>query len=287
MECQLGRAEDLRRALCDVDTVFHCAALCGPPGSLEDYQEANVAGTIRLARLAAEAGVKTLVYMSSMSVYAPPRRSKPHLDESAPNDERAAERGVYTQSKLAAERSLLEFARQHSSPRVVVLRPGTIYGPGAKLPLGRLQLPSSSDRPILAGSRRISAGLVYVDNVIDAMLAAAGSDVPSGSVYNLVDSTECDQGEVARTLRELTQGRIRPLFVPYGVVWALMLGVDLVSLTRHGQLGTARYRLKRTLADMRFDCTAARRDLGLEPRVPLTEGLRRALDGVMPAPGNS
>ena len=111
-----------------------------------------------------------------------------------------------------------------------MLRPGTIYGPGAKLPVGRFQLPSSRERPLVAGSRRVSAGLVYVDDVVDAMLAAAMSDVPTGSVYNLVDSSDCDQEELARTMREVTGGRIRPVFAPYPLVWAAMLGLDLLSL---------------------------------------------------------
>ena len=63
------------------------------------------------------------------------------------------------------------------------------------------------------------------------------------------------------------------VFAPYPLVWALMLGVDLVSLLRHRKLGTARYRLRRTLAPMRTECAAARKDLGWRPRVRLAEGL--------------
>jgi nucleoside-diphosphate-sugar epimerase/predicted dehydrogenase len=279
VQCDLAREDGLRRALCDMETVIHCAGLCGPPGSLEEYEDANVRGTLRLLHLAAEAGVKNFVYVSSMSVYAAPRGSNPLLDETSPYDTRAAERGAYTRSKLAADAAVLDYARGHASPRIIVLRPGTIYGPGAKFPVGRFQLPSSSARPVIAGSRRVSAGLVYVDDVVDAMLAAAVSDVPTGSVYNLVGSANCDQEEVARTLREITGGRIRPLFAPYPLVWTAMLGMDLLSLVRHQKLGTARYRLQRTLAPMRFECTAARKDLGWRPRVALAEGLARVLNG--------
>jgi nucleoside-diphosphate-sugar epimerase/predicted dehydrogenase len=273
----LTREEDLRTALCDVETVYHCAALCGVPGSLRQYEEVNVAATMRLLRLATQCGVKNFVYLSSMSVYAAPE-SDSLLDESAPLEPRSSERGAYTQSKLAADRAVLDYARQHRLPRIVVLRPGTIYGPGARLPLGRFQLPSSNTRPILAGSPRIPAGLVYVDDVIEAMLAAARSDVPSGSVYNVTDSSGCNQEELARALTQVSGGRIRPLFAPYPLVWAAMFGVDLLSLVRHRKLGTARYRLHRTLAPMRFECAAARKDLGWRPRVPLAMGLARTLE---------
>lgn len=279
VQCDLTREEGLRAALQDMETVIHCAALCGPPGSLEEYEDANLRGTLRLLRLAAEAGVKNFVYLSSMSVYAAPERPAAVLDERSPYDDRAEERGVYTRSKLAADAAVLDYARHHAAPRIIVLRPGTIYGPGAKLPVGRLQLPSSSSRPVIAGSPRVTTGLVYVDDVVDAMLAASVSDVPTGSVYNLVDSGNADQAELARTIREVTGGRIRPLFAPYPLVWVLMLGLDLLSLLRHRRLGTARYRLRRTLAPMRFECAAARKDLGWRPRVGLAEGLARVLNG--------
>jgi nucleoside-diphosphate-sugar epimerase/predicted dehydrogenase len=288
VECDLARGDRLRSALCDVETVFHCAALCGAPGSLREYEEANLDGTMHLLRLAAEAGVRNFIYMSSMSVYAAPQDATSLMDETSPLDERASERGHYTRSKLAADRAVLDFARRHrgaAAPRIVVLRPGTIYGPGAKLPVGRFQLPSSGARPVIAGSPRIPAGLVYVDDVVEAMIAAAGSEVPTGSVYNLVDSAGCDQKELARILHQASGGNIRPLFAPYPLVWTAMLGVDLLSLARHRKLGTARYRLRRTLAPMRFECAAARKDLGWRPRVPLAVGLARVLEshGRVPA----
>lgn len=278
-QCDLAREEGLREALSGIDTVFHCAALCGAAGSLEEFVDANVRGTLRLVRLAAEAGVKNFIYVSSMSVYAAPNGTRAALDETFPYDGRAAERGAYTRSKLAADAALLEHARRELSPRIIVLRPGTIYGPGAKLPVGRFQLPSFRARPLVVGSRRVSTGLIYVDDVVDAMLAAARSGVPTGSVYNLLDTVDCDQDELARTLRQVTGGRIRPVFAPYPLVWTAMLGKDLVSLVRHRQLGTSRYRLERTLAPLRFECAAARRDLGWQPRVSLAEGLTRVVNG--------
>ena len=126
VQCDLSTDDGLRIALRNVETVFHCAALRRAPGSLEDFEEANVRGTLRLVRLAAEAGVKTLVHVSSMSVYAAPGGTRLILDESSPYDGRAAERGAYIRSKLAADAALLEYARRELSPRIIVLRPGTI-----------------------------------------------------------------------------------------------------------------------------------------------------------------
>ncbi len=72
VQCDLAKEEELRVALRNVDTVFHCAALNSAPGSLEEFEDANVRGTLRLVRIAAEAGVKSFVHVSSMTVYAAP-----------------------------------------------------------------------------------------------------------------------------------------------------------------------------------------------------------------------
>jgi nucleoside-diphosphate-sugar epimerase len=166
-----------------------------------------------------------------------------------------------------------------------VLRPGTIYGPGVAPPIGRLTLPSPfRGRPIVAGSAGVPMPLAYVDNVIDAMLAAERSAVPSGSVFNVVDDAEWNQGAVARSLATVTAGKVRPLFLPYPVVWAMMLAVDLVSLARGRGMGTARYRLVRTLADMRYACLAAREQLGWSPRVGLDPGVAATWKAQNPEP---
>jgi nucleoside-diphosphate-sugar epimerase len=109
------------------------------------------------------------------------------------------------------------------------------------------------------------------------MLAAAERPLPTASIYDVVDDADLDQRELCREIRRSSEARIQPLMVPYAGVWSLMLGVDLLHLVRHGRLGTTRYRLKRTLAPMRFPCTAARRDLAWQPRVSLAEGLARIL----------
>src|SRR5262249_22276690 len=157
-------------------------------------------------------------------------------------------------------------------------RPGTLYGEGAALPIGRLELPSPfRGRPFVAGNRRVAMPLSFIENLIDAMLAAEYSNVPSGSAFNIVDDPECDQGSVAMVITEASGGRIRPYFVPYQLVWLLMLGADLLGWPRRKRLGTSRYRLQRTLADMRYPSLAARKELHWAPRVSLSEGIGRVL----------
>ena len=141
-------------ALSGVDCVIHCAARYHikneSSGDLLDIcRKVNVDGTMRLARLAAQAGVKRFIFMSSLKVngeFSKPNR--PFLETDAPHP--AYPYGI---SKLEAESELIKFSAS-SNMDVVIIRPPPVYGPGVKanflammrfldycvpLPLGRIK----------------------------------------------------------------------------------------------------------------------------------------------------
>jgi nucleoside-diphosphate-sugar epimerase len=116
------------------------------------------------------------------------------------------------------------------------------------------------------------------------MLLAARSSCATGRVFNIVDEPQLDQGGVATALRRASEGQIRTRFLPYAVGWLLMRGVDLATFLLKRQPGTAGYRLARTVADMRFRCEAARRELGWSPRISPLDGLTITYRAGLPDP---
>ncbi len=273
----LTTAGDLARALRGVRTVFHCAALVDVPGSLEDYRRVNVRGTLELLRAAAAEGVETFLHVSSIGVYGLPQRPGMDVHEDAPLDPRSSERGAYTQSKVEAEHEVSRFVRENPRPRVIVLRPGTLYGPGAPCPGGRWMLGKMGRLWLVAGPGRLRLPLAYVDNVVDAMIAAWRSAASSGTIFNIVDDPDLTQRHFASVLRQRTRDRVRVVFVPPLWLTAASIGLDTLLWLRRGRGGTVRYRIRRTLADMRFPCLPARNELGWTPRVSLEEGIERTV----------
>src|SRR3546814_3003419 len=92
-------------------------------------------------------------------------------------------RGSYTRTKLAAEREVLDAIRDHALPAVII-RPGQIFGPGAErsTPNGVVSLPG---RWVAVGSDRRTIPLVYVDDVVDAIVLAAETDPANGGVFHI------------------------------------------------------------------------------------------------------
>ena len=104
------------------DSVVHAAARVATTGGpWEAFAEPNIRGTRRVIRAAQGAGVRRIVHISSLGVYAVPRGGVT-ITEDSPYESESSARGHYSRSKLAADRLALSEA-QRGAP-VVVLRPG-------------------------------------------------------------------------------------------------------------------------------------------------------------------
>lgn len=171
----------LDRAVAGVSRIYHCAGRSADWGLWRDFAQANVDGTANVVSAAVRAGtVERLLHVSTTDVYGYPVR---------PCDETTPVRDVglpYNCSKLRGEQAVAAAADATGLP-VTIVRPATIYGPRSKdfaVELARL-LQRRQLVYIAGGTRR--AGLLYVTNAVDAMIAACHSGATVGRAYNLRD----------------------------------------------------------------------------------------------------
>lgn len=179
----------------------------------------------------------------------------------------------YVDTKVASEQVVLQ---AHAAGEVVatIVRPGDVYGPGSRpwtiLPVEMIK----------AGAFALPAmgkGIftpVYVDDLVDGAMLAAGSPAGAGQVFTLTGGANVTTGEFfAHYFRML--GRGRPRVVPTPVALAVMgVGSRVAGLrgrpTENNPV-TVRY-LARTGG---YSIAHARKVLGYEPEVDLAEGMRR------------
>ena len=156
--------------------------------------------------------------------------------------------------------------------RAVILRPGQIFGPGAPLLTGAVAQ-RSGERLVILGNGRQVLPLIYVDDVVDAMLLAAERNVWTGEIFHLVDDAAVTQEQLARRAEP---GR-KLVKLSRFLVGTLALGAQTLAAVLRRPAPISRYRIKSALAPLRFDCGAARQTLGWAPRVGVEEGLERTL----------
>ena len=244
---------DVEQAIAGCDAVLHQAALPSVPRSIADpaaSHNVNATGTLNVLIAARDAGVERLVFASSSSVYGstpglPKQEEMPTLPLSP-----------YAVAKSAAENYCRSFHGLFGL-ETVALRYFNVFGPrqdpaseyAAVVPRF-IQAFRASTPPTIYGDGETSRDFTYVENVVDANMAALESEAAPGNVYNIACGERITLNQLANGLRE-------------------QIGTDIEPVHGPARPGEVRHSLA--------DVSRARRDLGYEPRIGLTEGLHRTV----------
>jgi len=274
LEIRVGNllsTRDTAGAVEDVDTVYHLAAsLRGSPADMFMNTVVASANLLRALEGQAETGV---VLVSSLGVYGvADLPSGSRIDECTPLESHPERRDVYSHAKWRQEKLFRDW-RDARGRRLVILRPGVIYGPGGAPMSARVGLNLFGLFLHIGGSSLLP--LTYVDNCADAVATAGRAPAAAGEAYNVVDDGSVTSREYLRRYRR--QVERRPFIrVPY----ALMQGVSRATVWYHrharGQLPAVftPYKTASLWKGTRFD-NAKLKGLGWQPSVPLEEGLAR------------
>jgi nucleoside-diphosphate-sugar epimerase len=266
-------------AVAGCDVVFHVAAKAGIWGTTEQFRHSNVEGTRVLLDACRDAGITRFVFTSTPSVV--------HTggdiaggDESLPYATHFD--SAYPETKAEAERLVL--AANGPDLATVALRPHLVWGPGDTQLVPRILDRARSGRLRFVGDGSAVIDTTYVDDAARAHLDAAdrlavGADC-AGRPYFVTSGDP-------RPVRDLVNGIVvagglEPVHgtVPLPVAVAAGAAVEFLwrGLERVIDVGDppmTRFLARQLATAHWFDISAARRDLGYVPRVPLDEGFAR------------
>ncbi len=272
VELAEGSVEDARsvdEAARDVDAVIHCAGLVKARNE-EELRRVNVEGTRNLLDAAKKHGAKRFVHVSSLEASGPSTNRLPvPVEQAAPCT-------AYGRSKLAGERVVLGFK---DDLHVVILRPGAIYGPRDVEILDAFKSVNRGLMPLVAGGRALGS-FVWGPDCAAACLRALDAKVPSGSIYFI------DDGQAPVSQRELFEmmedalGRraLVRMSLPKGLLKTVAFGVEAFGKASGKAVMLTREKADMLLEDLICESSAAQKDLGWKPEVPLREGVKRAVD---------
>lgn len=190
------RPDDLTRALAGVDVVFHLAALIDwgqqRPGSV---RRVNVEGTRNVIEACVSAGVRSLIYTSSLDAIFPGRRVR-DANESFPYP--AQFPNEYCSSKAEAEQAVVRAngtalaGSTDTRLKTIVLRPCAIWGEGDPYHVGSFLKLVRLGPVCRMGRERAPYQFVYVGNMAHALVLAAralleGRAEAAGQIYFIKD----------------------------------------------------------------------------------------------------
>ncbi len=263
----LGDPLAVDRAVRGVETVIHCGAAM--KGGWLEHKAGTVIGTMNVIDACAKNRTKQLVHISSMSVvdWAGSSDAEP-VTESTSLEPRPDERGAYTRAKLEAEQQVV-LAAQRGLP-CVILRPGQIFGGGIPLITGAVAR-NAGGRWLVLGDGKLELPLVYIDDVVDAIINAVDRRLSKGELIQIIDPESLTQEDVLG----LAGGEKPIVHVPRPLVFALGKLSELPLGALGKQSPVAVYRLRSALARLRYASDRARSLLGWQPRIGVREGIRR------------
>lgn len=265
---QVGSLEpdaDWSSALSGVDAVVHAAARVhvmdeDAADPLAEFRRVNVEGTLRLARQAADAGVRRFVFVSSIKVNG--ERTVPGAPFTAQDD--PAPEDAYGISKAEAEAGLFALGRE-TGMEIVAVRPPLVHGPGVQGNFARMLQWVARGVPLPLGAVDNRRSLVGLDNLVDLLVRCVEHPAAAGQAFLAGDGEDVSTTELLRRVARTMDRRARLVPVPPGV---LRTGARLVG---KGEMA------RRLLDSLQVDIGHTRETLGWEPPVSLDEGLRRAV----------
>jgi UDP-glucose 4-epimerase len=276
VEADVG-TDELAPVFRGADAVVHLAWAIQPSRDPELLRRTNVEGSARVFRAAAEAGVGSLLFASSVGVYSPGPKAE-LVDEDWPRD--GVPTSFYSRHKAEVESLLDRFEREHETIRVVRLRPALIFKREAASGVRRLfagpLLPTPLLRPgllpVLPWHPQLRFQAVHSLDVGEAYRLALVRDVRGA--FNLAADPVLDGAEVGRLLGARAFRVPRPL----------IRGTAALTWRLHLQPTPAGW------VDLGFsapllDSGRARRELGWTPAHSASEALAELLDGLRDGAG--
>lgn len=251
------------------DVLVHCAALSSPWGRRRDFMAANITGTAQAIALAKEAEVSRFVHVSTPSVYFR------FADQVAVQEDAKLPPAVndYAATKRVAEGLVL----RETGLNPIVLRPRGIYGAGDTALLPRL-LRTAKERALpLMRDGRAATDLTHVDDVVDAVLAAARVRDVRRRVFNVSGGVALNVREVIEQVGEQAGVAVKWRPMPVDVVLGaarVMEGAARIMPRRPEPMVTA-YSVALLAYTQTLDISAARDELGWAPKVSFADGLAR------------
>lgn len=247
------------------DYIFHLSGLTKAV-SRKEFYTVNEKGTENIIDAVdrCNPNIKRFVYLSSLSAFGPlDNIHSPHRDgKPFPVSD-------YGKSKLRGEVAVMRYS---SRIPVSILRPAAVYGPRDREFFLLFKLIKRGFMPYWGGGR---VSLVYIDDLIDAIILAALKDSSIGNTYFISDGMVYSIDEIIDEIASALEVRVFKVRLPRAILPVIGLIGDVVNKMKGRATMINRDKIREIMhGDWPCDITKARDDLDFEPKIGIKKGMR-------------
>ncbi|MBF0343507.1 MAG: SDR family oxidoreductase [Nitrospirae bacterium] len=261
----IGTKTDWHKILIDIDVIVHLAArvhimkeISNNP--LMEYRQVNTLGTKHLAMQASNAGVKRMIYISTIKVNGERTNNKPFTEKDQPIPE-----DFYAISKLDAEKYLCNIAEK-TNLEVVILRPPLVYGAGVKGNFYNLLKLIKKGIPLPLSNINNIRSLIYIENLIDAIITCIQHPSATNKIFLVSDYENLSTSEIIKLLSMAFNKSNRLFHVPAKLLYI----AGIIT----GQSNT----IKRLTDSLSIDSSKIRNELGWIPPFTVNQGFKDTVE---------
>jgi nucleoside-diphosphate-sugar epimerase len=260
----IGPQTDWQEALIGVDTVIHLAARVHimndqEADPVEAFRKVNVLGTERLARMAAKAGVKRFIFISSVKVNGE-GALRPYTEKDIPGPQDA-----YGISKQEAE-DLLACIAVETGLQTVILRLPLVYGPGVKANFKNLIKIAGSGLPLPFKGINNRRSFLYLGNLVDAINTCITHPLAAGETFLVSDGQDVSTPDLIKMIACAMNKKTVLFSLPPGILKVLC---KIAGKTEE---------LEKLTGSLLVDSSKIRNLLGWKPPFTLEEGIRETVN---------
>lgn len=234
------------------------------------YYDVNVQGTKNVLQAMDNAGVKSIIFTSSVAIYG---LNKENPDENHPEDPF----NHYGKSKWQAEIVIKEW--YHNDPEgksIAIIRPTVIFGERNRGNVYNLLKQISSGKFMMIGKGQNKKSMAYVGNIVALIKNRLEKNEPGCHIFNYADKPDFSMVELTQTIEEKMKIKLPSIKIPYLLGMMGGYGFDFISALSGKKFSISSVRVQKFCATTQFDSDKVHSSF----KAPFTlkEGLDKTLE---------
>lgn len=234
------------------------------------YYDVNVQGTKNVLQAMDKAGIKNIIFTSSVAIYG---LNKTNPDENHPEDPF----NHYGKSKWQAEKIIKDwYSKDPNGKSITIIRPTVIFGERNRGNVYNLLKQISSGKFLMIGKGQNKKSMAYVGNIVAFIKSRVETSEEGYHVFNYADNPDFSMNELTKHIEKKMDVILPKQNIPYWLGMIGGYGFDLLSIISRKKLSISSVRVKKFCATTQFDATKVKEVF--KPPFSLKEGLDKTLE---------